>query len=128
MLGQNQIPDKQTMDAPEERQWFHAWCLLFVFMCVFGSVVDIGMMVCLFLVGVCLRSNAFLSFVFFSLYMGIAVTRRSVFTWNNYPSLYALYIGPTVDPLVYSGLQYVESFVGFMMKCMNQVWHAIKNL
>lgn len=112
----------------EERQWFHAWCLLFVFMCIFGSVVDIGMIVCLFGVGACFRSNALCSLLFFVVYMSIAMTRRSQFFANTYPSIYSLYIGPTVDPLFLSGIHQIEIAVRFTWKCMDQALQAIKNL
>lgn len=128
MRVHQEMTTDESRTSWEERQWFHAWCLLFGFMCIFGSVVDIGMIVCLFFVGACLRHNACLSLLFFIVYMSIAMTRRSQFVANAYPSLYSLYFGPTVDPLLYNAIQYVEIGIRFTMKCMDQVVQIIKNL
>jgi hypothetical protein len=100
--------------AYEEKQWLVAWCLLFVFMCVFGSIVDLFMIFCLFGVGACFRWNGIVSLLCFIVYMSIGIGKRHVFILNNQPSLYSLYIRPTVDPLIFKCIQFTEYYIRVM--------------
>lgn len=113
---------------PDEQQWFHAWCLLFGFMCVFGSVIDIVMIVCLLAIGACLRHNAFVSLVFFSLYMGLAMSKRYLFLFTNYPSFYSLYVGPTLDPILFSLIVKSEQYGQVLQHVIMKVVAIIKNI
>lgn len=83
------------------------------------------MIVCLFAIGACLRHHAFVSFMFFSLYMVLAMSKRHLFLFTNYSSLYSLYIGPSVDPLLFSAIVNVERFITYVG---GKVVEIIKNI
>ncbi len=98
----------------QERQWLIAWCLFFVFLCIFGSIVDIVMIVCLFGIGACLRRNVFCAGIFLTLYFGIALGKRHMPFFGGYPSIYSLYIGPVIDPIIYAGIRFIHNAILFV--------------